>query len=187
MMDPDYPIGIADGILAQLDYLMRLSEKAPDMRPDLLQKLHDGVNEYKAALAVDCYESLRRRALRHPVLRIGRGRLHVSRVRALLPVHRPGGLLRPVFVPVRGGRGLAPGLPPGALSLRISSSNPSRKTPSFARSRLTVMSSISALDSGQSMSSMLIHTHPPLFSNVRGISKYGTILRRPSLYSAMTG
>lgn len=60
MMDPDYPIGIADGILAQLDYLMRLSEKAPDMRPDLLQKLHDGVNEYKAALAVDCYESLRR-------------------------------------------------------------------------------------------------------------------------------
>ena len=120
MMDPDYPIGIADGILAQLDYLMRLSEKAPDMRPDLLQKLHDGVNEYKAALAVDCYESLRRRALRLPVLRIGRGRLHVPRVRALLPVHGAGGPVLSLFVSLRGGRGLVPGLPPGALTGAVS-------------------------------------------------------------------
>lgn len=59
MMDPDYPIGIADGILTQLDYLLRLSEKSPEMRPDLLQRLHDGVNEYKAALTVDFYESVR--------------------------------------------------------------------------------------------------------------------------------
>lgn len=117
MMDPDYPIGIADGILAQLDYLMRLSEKAPDMRPDLLQKLHDGVNEYKAALAADSYESLRRRALRLPVLRIGRGRLHVPRVRALLPVHGPGGRVFPVLLSVRGGRGLAPDPSSGFLNL----------------------------------------------------------------------
>ena len=54
MMDPDYPIGIT-----QLDYLLRLSEKSPEMRPDLLQRLHDGVNEYKAALTVDFYESVR--------------------------------------------------------------------------------------------------------------------------------
>lgn len=108
MMDPDYPVGIADGILTQIDYLMRLAERSPDMRPDLLQRLHDGVNEYKAAITVDFYESVRLRALRRPLVRIGGDGVHVPRVRALLPVHRPGVDHRPVLVPVRGRGGVAP-------------------------------------------------------------------------------
>ena len=61
MMDPDYIIGISDGILTQLDYLLRLSERVQEMRPDLLRRIYDEMNEFKASLPLDPYESLRSR------------------------------------------------------------------------------------------------------------------------------
>lgn len=59
MIDPDYVIGISDGILTQLDYLLRLSKKEPGMSAELLQKIYDGMNEFKASLPLDPYESVR--------------------------------------------------------------------------------------------------------------------------------
>lgn len=53
MMDPDYVIGIVDGMLTQADYLSRLADREPGMRADLLQNIHDVLNDYKAYLAMD--------------------------------------------------------------------------------------------------------------------------------------
>lgn len=109
MMDPDYVIGIIDAMLTQADYLKRLSDKTPELRGDLLQNIHDSLNDYKIKISVAAtYEPLRLRALRLAFGSLHGLSLQKVRPRQVVLVHGDARGLRPIRVPLRGDRGMAP-------------------------------------------------------------------------------